>query len=126
MKSPVDRRQFLATAAATGAALTLAKSAAAKETRPCWGGRPSAAALPRPARVDDRDEKAMVDVLRSGNWYRAPATWRTIRVGVRQAHGSQALHRHGQRNLLPITSLAALGVGPGDEVIVRRIPSSRP
>jgi perosamine synthetase len=120
MKSPVDRRQFLATATATGAALTLARTAAAKETPALLGGTPvRREPFPGWPRVDDRDEKALVEVLRSGNWYRgagevvnqfesAYAELTGAKHCVAVANGTSSL----------ITSLAALGVGPGDEVIV--------
>ena len=120
MKSPVDRRQFLATATATGAALTLARTAAAKETPALMGGTPvRREPFPGWPRVDDRDEKALVDVLRSGHWYRgsgdevdrfesAYAALTGAEHCVATANGTSSL----------ITSLAALGVGPGDEVIV--------
>jgi perosamine synthetase len=120
MKSPVDRRQFLATATATGAALTLARTAAAKGTPALLGGTPvRREPFPGWPRVDDRDEKALVEVLRSGNWYRgagdvvnqfesAYAELTGAKHCVAVANGTSSL----------ITSLAALGVGPGDEVIV--------
>src|SRR5918998_1481578 len=120
MKSPVDRRQFLATATATGAALTMAGTAAAKETPALLGGTPvRREPFPGWPRVDDRDEKALVEVLRSGNWYRgagdvvnqfesAYAELTGAKHCVAVANGTSSL----------ITSLAALGVGPGDEVIV--------
>src|SRR5688572_18257601 len=73
MKAPIDRRRFLATATTTGAALTVASTAAAreKETPALLGGTPvRREPFPSWPRTDARDEKAMLDVLRSGNWYR--------------------------------------------------------
>ncbi len=120
MKSPVDRRQFLATATATGTALTLAKTAAAKETPALMGGTPvRREPFPNWPRVDDRDEKALVDVLRSGHWYRGSGD-QVDRFESAYAELTGAGHcvatANGTSSL--ITTLAALGVGPGDEVIV--------
>lgn len=120
MKAPVDRRHFLATATATGAALTLAKTAAAKETPALLGGTPvRREPFPGWPRVDDRDEKALIDVLRSGHWYRGSGD-EVDRFESAYAELTGAKHcvatANGTSSL--ITSLAALGVGPGDEVIV--------
>ena len=103
MKSPVDRRQFLATATATGAALTLARTAAAKETPALLGGTPvRREPFPGWPRVDDRDEKDLLEVLRSGNWYRgAGDVVNQFESAYAELTGAKHCVADGQRDLLP-------------------------
>lgn len=73
--------------------------------------------------ADAREEDALVRVIRSGKWFRgenvsafeaAYASLTGAKHCLATANGTSAL----------LTSLAALGVGPGDEVIVPPTPSS--
>jgi len=121
MKSSLDRRRFLATAAATGAALSVTATTSADQDKPALlGGKPvrreSFQGWPR---FDQREEKALLDVLHSGKWYRggaeqvnrfesAFADLTGAKHCVATANGTSAL----------FASLAALGIEPGDEVIV--------
>jgi dTDP-4-amino-4,6-dideoxygalactose transaminase len=84
------------------------------------GGQPvRTEAFPSWPKSDMREEQALTDVLRSGKWYRgngqhvnrfeqAYAQLMGARHCLATANGTSAL----------LTSLAALEVGPGDEVIV--------
>ena len=121
MKSSLDRRRFLATTAATGAALSVTSTASADQDKPALlGGKPTRrepfAGWPR---FDQRDEKNMLDVLHSGKWYRgsgdmvnhfesAYAELTGAKHCVATANGTSAF----------FTSLASIGIEPGDEVIV--------
>src|SRR3990172_1731431 len=67
--------------------------------------------------VDAADEKAVLEVVRAGRWYRnrsveqfeeAYAKLNQAKYCLATSSGTSALY----------TSLGALGVGPGDEVIV--------
>ena len=120
MKAPVDRRQFLATATAAGAALNLATTAAAKETPALLGGTPvRREPFPGWPRVDDQDEKGMIEVLRSGHWYRgAGDVVNQFEAAYAELTGAKHCVAVANGTSSLITSLAALGVGPGDEVIV--------
>jgi perosamine synthetase len=122
MKDTVDRRRFLATATAAGAALsvTATPSSAAEATPALLGGEPvRKASFPGWPRVDARDVTAVSDIVKSGQWFRggapqvdrfeaAYAEMMGAKHCVAVANGTSALY----------ASIAALGVGPGDEVIV--------
>ncbi|MFO0892699.1 MAG: DegT/DnrJ/EryC1/StrS family aminotransferase [Isosphaeraceae bacterium] len=121
MKSQFDRRHFLATSAAAGAAMAATSTQAADQDKPALlGGKPvRREPFPGWPRFDQRDEKNLLDVLHSGHWYRgggecvnhfeaAYAEMTGARHCVATANGTSAL----------LTSLASIGVEPGDEVIV--------
>jgi dTDP-4-amino-4,6-dideoxygalactose transaminase len=70
-------------------------------------------------RFDDHERQALIDVLESCNWWRTPGTqtaqfeqefaaYQQAKYGVAVTNGTAALE----------VALAALGIGPGDEVIV--------
>jgi perosamine synthetase len=127
----VSRRNFLGTVMAAG---TLGRGQTTHARMPAFEqSAPSASSSPGPALfggtpvrrkpfpswpvADVREEDALVRVIRSGKWFRGEnvAAFETAYAsltGAKQclatANGTSAL----------ITSLAALGVGPGDEVIV--------
>ncbi len=123
MREPRSRRSFLGAISAAGTAIGLGPSGAAgREDQPLaiLGGKP-VRDRPFPAWpvIAENEEKAWIDVLRKKRWCRLngdyanqfEATWaRTLGAKhcLAVANGTSAL----------VTSLAALGVGPGDEVIV--------
>ncbi len=123
MRDSSTRRRFLGGVSAVSAALGLAKGhAAASPDEPLaiLGGKPvrKAGFSPWPV-IGENDQRAWMDVLRKRKWNRLDgdftnhfeAAW-AAKIGAKHcvavANGTSAL----------ITSLAALGVGPGDEVIV--------
>ena len=121
MKNPLDRRRFLATSAAAGATLAAATTSAADRDKPALMGGDPVRREPFPGwpRSDQRDEKNLLDVLHSGKWFRgsgecvnhfeaAYASLTGAKHCVATANGTGAL----------FTSLAAVGIEPGDEVIV--------
>lgn len=119
MKAPVSRRRFLSGAAAAGAGLCLASrpasaQAAASTKKAARAGRASDWPV-----WDQREEKALIDVLNSGKWGRgngervkqfeeAFAGKMRAKYCVATASGTTAL----------LSALGALEVGPGDEVIL--------
>ena len=122
MPRPLTRRTFLGSAAGASLALGLTRTAAA-ETAPL----PAAASAPisRPVSEwplwDRRDETALLDVLHSGKWGRtAGGAARVKEFETAWAARMQARHcvatSSGTTALL--TSLGALNIGPGDEVIL--------
>jgi dTDP-4-amino-4,6-dideoxygalactose transaminase len=120
MRDPINRRNFLATASAAGAALTVTSVPAAEDRPALLGGPPiRRESFPGWPRSDRHDEEALLDVLRSGKWFRgggekvtrfetAFAELMGAKHCVATANGTGALY----------ASLAALGIEPGDEVIV--------
>ena len=120
MANKMTRRNFLGTVAAAGAA---AGSIPARplDQKPALLGGPAVRteAFPSWPKFDSREEQALMEVLRGGKWYRgngqnvnnfeqAYARMMGAKHCLATANGTSALH----------TSLAALEVGPGDEVIV--------
>ncbi len=120
MKTPLDRRHFLAAATATGAALTATTTPAALDQPALLGGKPvRREPFPGWPRSDQREETALLEVLHSGKWFRgdgqkvsqfesAFADLTGAKHCVATANGTGAL----------FASLAALGIEPGDEVLV--------
>jgi dTDP-4-amino-4,6-dideoxygalactose transaminase len=114
---PLTRRNLIATAAAASAAVA---APAANGRLAVLGGEPvrktRSPSWPQPA---DLEEKEILNVLRSGKWFRGGGQYVDrfeeqyakllgAKGCVATANGTSAL----------ITSLSSLGVGPGDEVIV--------
>ena len=118
MSRQINRRQFVAaaTAAGVGMALTGAGQGAAKPA--LLGGKPvHAGSHPSWPVVTPADEQSVLEVVHAGRWYRdrsveqferAFALMHSAKHCVAVSSGTSALY----------TSLGALGVGPGDEVIV--------
>jgi perosamine synthetase len=123
MRMPHSRRNFLGAVSAAGAAIGLTAGRArghADQSLAVLGGKP---VRDRPFGswpiITESDERAWLEVLRKRHWCRIDGdyanrfeeTWATT-LGAKHciavANGTSAL----------ITSLGALGVGPGDEVIV--------
>ena len=121
-KGRVSRRRFIGTLAAGGAlvsAVPLRRTVhAAQAPAAALGGTP-VRAKPFPAwPVADRlEEEALLGVIRSGKWYRGQhvGAFETKYAALTGTKGCLAT-ANGTSAL--ITSLAALGIGPGDEVIV--------
>lgn len=122
--SPLDRRGFMkqASAGAAGACLLTAGvvSAKSESTLAALGGKPvRTGRFPGWPVIEKNDRDAWMKVLNEGHWCRLDGTYaasfeRTFaeRMGTKHclaiANGTSAL----------FASLAALGVSPGDEVIV--------
>lgn len=115
MRSALSRRRFLGTAAAAGIAAQLPRAAAADSPAP-----PRAATGTEWPLTDATDEKALLDVLRSGKWGRTSGGPRNREFEAVFAQRMQAKHciatSSGTTALL--TALGALNIGPGDEVVL--------
>ena len=110
----VSRRGFLA-AASAGAAF-----GAAEKPAVLGGKKVRTERWPSWPVIDKREEEALIGTLKSGQWYRGSdgkraAAFEKAYAELTGAKGCLAT-ANGTSALL--TSLAVLGVGPGDEVIV--------
>ena len=124
MSNSLNRRGFISGAASAGAAACLAgaTTSTANEVEPV-----ALAADVPPAKPvmewpiwDSREEKALLDVLNSGKWGRTSGGDRLAEFEAVFAERMRARHcvatSSGTTALL--TALGALGIGPGDEVIL--------
>src|SRR5712692_7729347 len=111
------RRGFLAAAPLAGAAL--AADAAGDRPAILGGAKQHPEPFPSWPIFDQTEERAILDALRSGKWYRgngknvarfeeAYAQLTGAKTCLATANGTSAL----------VTSLNAMGIAPGDEVIV--------
>ena len=127
MKSDLDRRGFLG-AVVAGAATLAGRGAQGRAGAPVVGAPSPAILGGTPVRrepfpswpvADVLEERSLVEVVKSGEWFR---------VGGRQVDRFEASYAElmGSKHCLAtangtsalLTSLHALGVGPGDEVIL--------
>lgn len=121
----MHRRQFLGTAAAAGAGLSagLAPRVAGAETaKPALlGGKPvrTEGFLSWPV-VGENDEKGLLEVFRSRKWTRSHGGQVAIRFEETYAKLTGAKHCVATANGTSalFASMGALGIGPGDEVIL--------
>ncbi len=144
MSHEFTRRGFIAAATATGVGLTCnqGRSAAGSEGRSAAGsGRRSAAGsggrsaagrlavlggkpvrsepFPSWPRVDELDERAVGNVLRSGNWFRGGGRQvDRFEKAYAKLNGSPHCIATANGTGALLAALSALGIGPGDEVIL--------
>ncbi len=125
MPTALSRRKFIGGAATAGAGLALS-APAARGAKPAPSAAANPATPPTAARVDwpiwdQRDETALLDVLRSGKWGRTGAGG--VRVKEFEAlfakrMGAKFCVATSSGTTALLSSLGALNVGPGDEVIL--------
>jgi dTDP-4-amino-4,6-dideoxygalactose transaminase len=129
VKNQVSRRKFLGSVVAGSALVgarpsaTAGQSAAPART----GGQAGPAALggapvrrtPFPSWpvADAREERALVHLVRSGKWFRGQSV-AAFEAAYASLTGAQHCLATANGTSALITSLAVLGAGPGDEVIV--------
>jgi dTDP-4-amino-4,6-dideoxygalactose transaminase len=118
MFTKLTRRSFLAAAPAAGAA---AARAARTTERPAILGGPKAR---KPAfdswpKFDLTEEKALLEVLRSGHWYRGSGqTVKKFESAYAELTGARQVLATCNGTAALFVSLNVLGVEPGDEVVV--------
>lgn len=124
MSTPrVSRRLFLATAAGAGAVVGQSSMsptvyARAVDEPALLGGPPvRSAAFPSWPVADDLEERALVEVVRSRRWNRGTRVEAFEREYAALTGASHCLAVANGTSAL-LTGLSALGIGPGDEVIV--------
>lgn len=115
MPQQLSRRRFLAAPAAAPVVF------AANDRLALLGGRP-VRTDPFPAwpKVAPADEQAVLEVLRSGQWFRgASGRWaRRFEEAYAKLTGAKHCLATANGTSALFASLQALGVGPGDEVLV--------
>lgn len=118
MSTSMNRRDFVAAAAAAGVALSVGTSAKAADKPAALGGKPvRTKPFPRWPVVNEADEKAVGDVLRSGRWFYDRGVVR-FQDAWAKMNGAKYCTATSSGTAALYASLAALGVGPGDEVIL--------
>jgi perosamine synthetase len=125
MNQSLNRRRFVAATAAAGVGLAMGKvaagaPAAAADKPALLGGKP-VKTRPFPAwpHCDALEERGMLATLRSGQWFRGGAQQvdKFETAFARLTGAKHCVATNGGTTAL-IAALGALGVGPGDEVIV--------
>ena len=132
MKKALSRRGFLGTVVAGGAAASFARgpaqAAAPQQAAPSVAAPNSGPALlgGTPVRrdrfpgwpvADAREENALATLVRSGKWFRGEQV-AAFETAYAQLTGARHCLATANGTSALITSLSALGIGPGDEVIV--------
>ncbi len=121
MKRPVNRRQFFGAVSAAPLALRPAKAAGANGALAVFGGPPvRTAPFPSWPRMGALEKQALVEVLESGQWFRGTSGRfaKQFETDYAKLTGTQHCLATANGTSALLASLAALGVGPGDEVIV--------
>ena len=127
MNHNMNRRQFLGAAAVAGAGLSLsgvrtsrAQGAGAAGKPALLGGKPVRSLPPRDwPIVGEREENAMLETVRSGKWFRGNGkNVARFEEAYAKATGAKNCLATNSGTSALFTSLAAVGVAAGDEVIV--------
>ncbi|HUS04814.1 MAG TPA: DegT/DnrJ/EryC1/StrS family aminotransferase [Bryobacteraceae bacterium] len=115
-KTHVSRRQFMAATAAVPAAV----SAATMDRPALLGGKPvRSERFPGWPVHDEVEEKAILDVVRSGRWGRGTGkTVEKFEAAYAPLMGAQHCLATANGTSALFAGLSAMGVGPGDEVIL--------
>ena len=118
MGREVSRRQFIAATTSAGVGLALTGATPAAEKPALLGGKPirtkGYASWPKIAAAD---EQSVLDVVRTGRWNRNRSV-DEFEETFAKASGAKFCVATSSGTSALVTSLGALGVGPGDEVIV--------
>jgi perosamine synthetase len=120
MSQELNRRSFIAATTAAGVALSVGRSASAAEMPALLGGKPlRTKGWPAWPVRDGREEKALVDTVRSGVWCRVGGQRVSqFEAAYAKLLGAKRCQATNSGTSALFTSLSALEIGPGDEVIV--------
>ena len=118
MNNHVTRRKFIGAAGATS--LAFAAKPTSGEKLAVLGGKPvRTAPFPSWPLIRDNDERAWMEVLRKGRWNRYGGTYaRQFEEAWSKMLGAKHCLATANGTSALFTSLNALGIGPGDEVLV--------
>jgi dTDP-4-amino-4,6-dideoxygalactose transaminase len=124
MKDVMNRRQFIGTASMAGASLAFALPQIARgaeaTSKPAMLGGPKAhpGAWPDWPPYDQTEERALLDTLRSGQWFRGNGkSVARFEDAYARLTGAKHCLATASGTVALSTVLGALDVGPGDEVI---------
>jgi perosamine synthetase len=115
----LERREFLISGVMAGATVRSAKAAALTSRPAVLGGKPvrNSKFISWPV-FDHREETAILEVVRSGHWFRGNGEHvGRFEQAFSKLLGAPCLATNSGTSAM-IVSLASLGVGAGDEVIV--------
>ncbi len=126
MKNSYSRRQFLGTSTAAGAGLALGAASLASgfaqdtTAKPAiLGGKPACNGFPRWPIFDETEEKAVLETLKSGAWYRGTGKRvATFEDAYAKLTGAKHCLAAASGTAALTTVMGALEIGPGDEVII--------
>jgi dTDP-4-amino-4,6-dideoxygalactose transaminase len=135
MHEALNRRRFVTATAAAGFGLALGGTAAAAAEQPAPAAASTAGAAEKPAllggkpvrtrpfpawpRMDSREDKALLDVLHSGKWFRGEGQCvNRFEAAYAQLTGAKHCLATANGTSALFASLGALGIGPGDEVLL--------
>jgi dTDP-4-amino-4,6-dideoxygalactose transaminase len=123
MRPSSTRRGFLGAVSTAAAAVGLtgrSTTAAADESLACLGGKPvRSTPFESWPKIAENDERAWMEVLKKGRWCRLGGEYADrFEESWAQTLGAKHCLAVANGTSALVTSLAALGVGPGDEVIV--------
>jgi dTDP-4-amino-4,6-dideoxygalactose transaminase len=124
MKNDMNRRQFIGTTSLAGASLALGVphiARGAEIAKPAKLGGPKAhpGGFPGWPVFDQTEEKALLDVLKSGRWFRGNgAAVAAFEAEYKKLTGAKHCLAAASGTAALSTVLGALDVGPGDEVII--------
>jgi perosamine synthetase len=120
MNQPVTRRNFLSAVPAAGLAMGGAKAASTPGKPAILGGsKVRTAQFPSWPVFDQTEERALLEVLRSGHWFRGTGqAVKAFEAAYAQLTGAKFCQATANGTAALYTSLNALGVEPGDEVLV--------
>lgn len=118
MSPELNRRQFVAATTSAGVGLALTGPARAAQKPAALGGKPvRTTGYQSWPMVDAADEKAVLEIVHSGRWYRGGSV-AEFEGAFAKLHGAKCCVATSSGTSALYSSLGALGVGPGDEVIV--------
>lgn len=125
MNSKLNRREFLSATSIAGAGLALnfppLAQAATEDARPALLGGPKAhpGGFPTWPVFDQTEERALLETLHNGNWYRGTGhAVTTFETEYAKLTGAQHCVATASGTTALVAALGALDIGPGDEVII--------
>jgi dTDP-4-amino-4,6-dideoxygalactose transaminase len=121
MAGQFSRREFMAAATAAGVGLSLSSGTCAAAEKPALlGGTPVRKRRFASWPVKDaKEDKAILDVLHSGKWFREDGRQvSTFEEAYAQLTGAKHCIATANGTGALVTAMGAMGIGPGDEVIV--------
>jgi dTDP-4-amino-4,6-dideoxygalactose transaminase len=115
----MNRRSFVASAVVAGGAATGLSLGAAESKPALLGGEPvRKAAFPSWPVFDQTEERALLGVLKSGKWNRPGGMVPKFEADYAKLLGAKGCLGTANGTSALLTAINALGIGPGDEVIV--------